>query len=1105
MKPSLLKISGLNSFSQTETIDFSKLIEKGLFGIFGPTGSGKSTILDAITLALYGGVARKTKSYINSECEKTNIYFEFFSGYGENRKKYIIDRTIKRTKTGTQTANVTLEIYTEDGRVRENLIEKRSAVEKELIENIVKLNFEDFIRTVVLPQGKFSEFLTLTGSERNEMLERILGLEEYGQSLTDKINIKRSETNSQLDKLEGERTRYSDSSEEKLLELEKLKTKLLLEEETLRLDLEKLEIDYKKQKNVFELQGELDIYREKEKLLSDSETKMREVSKRLNMARDALHIAPLVDTFDRDVRDREENETYLSKITIELKNLVESLVLVEKNYKHAYNRKEDKYEPLVEKKSRLDALIELELDNFKNRELLKDETHEHNKINEYIRKKTENLERVYAKYEALETKVQDVESKLKKKNISSNYKKLVVDGLDIEKSFKLAEMQITEKNTELLKLRERIENGEKKIQQLKLSKESLKDKLEDEKIAYIDLREILLSKECFLDEINKEIEDEKEKSIANSLAKHLEEGEACPVCGSIKHPDIAKSVDQTLLKEKNTVKLETEKEIKTLSQELMFIKSLLKSNKLVKDFDEADMHSSHKDKKYKREELESMKSIEFIEKTQMLKNRLEDLNSEIIDLDKRDVEYNTLLDNIDDNFKKINLETKDLEKSLDELKDRYLEAKTQLSTEDIKAKYDQVTALEVEAEELNKNLEAYREELRQIISSKGSLEKEIQQDNVEFEKLCFSIKEKKKQIERNQEEINKVTEGESLTELKEKVDRELRKIISDEKQLREELDKLKDKNTVLTEQKLTAINTETKLNNNIEKTKAQIEKLLEEYKFESVEKVRDSRLDREDISMLEGELNKYRSEREEISSNIDRIKKLLGDNSTTKSILNELETRKVEKTKRQQELLEEKGSVLEKLLEMNKDIDRVNSIDKKIKTLTIRKDSLDEIGKMTKGKRFVEFVSRNHLKYIAKVATVKLKDITRGRFGLILNGDSAFEIVDNYNGGITRDASSLSGGETFLTSLALALALSTKIQLKGNTSMEFFFLDEGFGTLDVETLDTAMTALEKLYTENLSVGIISHVEEIKNRVPIKLMVSSPIPGIRGSEVHIQRT
>ena len=207
----------------------------------------------------------------------------------------------------------------------------------------------------------------------------------------------------------------------------------------------------------------------------------------------------------------------------------------------------------------------------------------------------------------------------------------------------------------------------------------------------------------------------------------------------------------------------------------------------------------------------------------------------------------------------------------------------------------------------------------------------------------------------------------------------------------------------------------------------------------------------------------------------------------------------------QSKLLEEKGKIQEQLKEMNKSVEAVKKIKKDIKQLETRKDSLDEIFKITKGKRFVEFVSRSHLDYIARVATEKLKIITRGRYGLTLNSDNAFEVIDNHNGGVSRDCSSLSGGETFLTSLALALALSTKIQLKGDTSMEFFFLDEGFGTLDIETLDTAMTALENLYTENLSVGIISHVEEIKNRVPIKLMVSSPVPGVHGSQVEIVKT
>ncbi|MDU2896472.1 MAG: AAA family ATPase [Clostridium sp.] len=77
MKPINLKIKGLNSFQEEQSIDFLKLTDRGLFGIFGPTGSGKSTILDGITLALYGNMARKSSNFINTNCDRVNVSFEF--------------------------------------------------------------------------------------------------------------------------------------------------------------------------------------------------------------------------------------------------------------------------------------------------------------------------------------------------------------------------------------------------------------------------------------------------------------------------------------------------------------------------------------------------------------------------------------------------------------------------------------------------------------------------------------------------------------------------------------------------------------------------------------------------------------------------------------------------------------------------------------------------------------------------------------------------------------------------------------------------------------------------------------------------------------------
>ncbi|HCW05445.1 MAG TPA: hypothetical protein DGK91_13575 [Clostridium sp.] len=165
--------------------------------------------------------------------------------------------------------------------------------------------------------------------------------------------------------------------------------------------------------------------------------------------------------------------------------------------------------------------------------------------------------------------------------------------------------------------------------------------------------------------------------------------------------------------------------------------------------------------------------------------------------------------------------------------------------------------------------------------------------------------------------------------------------------------------------------------------------------------------------------------------------------------------------------------------------------------------NIEDIAKLIEGNKFVEFVALNQLKYICIEASKRLKDITSGRYALEIDSAGNFIMRDDFNGGSRRATGTLSGGETFLTSLCLALALSSQIQLKGSAPLEFFFLDEGFGTLDNDLLDTVMDSLERLYSDRLSVGIISHVEEIKSRVPIRLLVEPAQHGIRGSKIKIE--
>jgi exonuclease SbcC len=153
-----------------------------------------------------------------------------------------------------------------------------------------------------------------------------------------------------------------------------------------------------------------------------------------------------------------------------------------------------------------------------------------------------------------------------------------------------------------------------------------------------------------------------------------------------------------------------------------------------------------------------------------------------------------------------------------------------------------------------------------------------------------------------------------------------------------------------------------------------------------------------------------------------------------------------------------------------------------------------------RGNAFVEFMAEEQLVQVCRTASERLGFLTRRRYALEVDAGGGFVIRDDANGGLRRPVASLSGGETFLASLALALALSAQIQLRGRYPLEFFFLDEGFGTLDAELLDLVVTSLERLQSERLAVGVISHVPELQARLPRRLVVTPAEPGGRGSRI-----
>jgi len=163
--------------------------------------------------------------------------------------------------------------------------------------------------------------------------------------------------------------------------------------------------------------------------------------------------------------------------------------------------------------------------------------------------------------------------------------------------------------------------------------------------------------------------------------------------------------------------------------------------------------------------------------------------------------------------------------------------------------------------------------------------------------------------------------------------------------------------------------------------------------------------------------------------------------------------------------------------------------------------SLGDLQGVLRGGAFVEFIAEEQLRGVAVDASARLGHLTRYRYALEVDAQGGFCVRDDWNAGTRRPVSTLSGGETFLASLALAL--SAQIQLRGRHPLQFFFLDEGFGTLDPEALDTALSALEHLQAESVHIGIISHVPEVRARLARRVIVDPAEPGGRGSRLRIE--
>ncbi|NGU66694.1 AAA family ATPase [Clostridium perfringens] len=1172
MKPIKLEVKGLNSFIDKQVVEFDKLTERGLFGIFGPTGSGKSTILDGITLALYGDIARKSSNYINTNCDGVYVSYEF-QITGNEVKRYRVDREFKRDNKSGGIRNKSSKIIDITGGV-ENVLEEKAKAVTSKCEEIIGLKLDDFMRTVVLPQGKFSEFLKLEGKERRNMLERLFNLRKYGDDLSSKLSLEIRKEKDKMNVLEGQLKGYEGISEEALKEKEEEIKEINLSIKSKEELLNKIKKEFEEAEKVWNTQKELyDKKIEEENLVSRSE-EIKFFKERVEISNKADKVIVFINNLEDILQEINKEDLKFSELN---KNLKELTSLREENklkFEEVAKKKEEKLPDLRLKKEKL-------LESQKERDILFQIKSEGVKLKEACKKIFEDRSKCDTKLNSIEENEKKLNEELKEKEerkedlfVHEEFKNKINSGLFILNSYEGLDKQFNEIKSEEVELKQYIkeltEDKEKAERYLKVKVESLsktRDKLEnllkeipgdsnsilekqiklgeyreklnkykeikksleeslktknnfEEKLKGFENQKLLLEKE--VRELKEYINKVKVEELAHKLRENLVDGECCPVCGSVHHE--LRNVEKINLeesKEKTTLLESKEENLKELLLEFSKIEATLEyENKKIEELNisiEEVGEVNEERLKSLEEEFNTLKEKveEFNLKKENLEKDLEKLKEEKNNLENIFNKAEVILCEKIVREKEIASKIKELDKEL-KLKNSELNfIKNELKIKDIKLENELILKKEKEKNLLEKDIRILRTQLEESNKIKDELREErdkLKEDYLGQKSLLDGKVEVYREKERMIKESLKGLIDEALSI--EKID--IKGLLED---LQLEIDYIEKSYLNLSEEKEKLEKAFNNMNQEMAVTKERVNSLklrkeneekkvnlaLEEEGFKTILEVKEGILSKDEKEKLKILIEEYDNNLIKVRANIELlIKKLNG-----KSLTEEEWTRVLqEKNNTEKELKEveelkirlvTESEAIKKKLEEQRDILEIKA--KQEHKLAL----LSDLEKLFKGKKFVEFIAANQLKYISIEASKKLKDITNGVYGLEVDENGKFIIRDYKNGGAERDASTLSGGETFLASLALALSLSSQIQLKGTAPLELFFLDEGFGTLDDNLLDVVMSSLERLHHERLSVGIISHVESIKNRVPVKLILTPAEAGIGGSKVKIERS
>ena len=1014
MKPISLTIEAFGPYRDSVTLDFSQLENHSMFLISGPTGAGKTSILDAMVYALYGepsGEVRKTDAIRSDFAEPdrmTRVDFSFAIGDAQYRIERLPKQMVaKKRGTGMREQNASATVYEmKDGEWK--VIATSAAAIRDTIQRIIGFRKDQFLQVVLLPQGEFRKLLVASTNEREELLHTLFRTELY-RKLQEALKSAYDDAKAGIEENLMKQTALIQSiphdEDTPVLTIEHVRELLENREphreglvvkrdeavaEVNRLNTLRNEwaLYNQAQQSLIEATSKLDIVKAKE----PERTQLREKVKFLNS------LSPVHALYKQYI-DKQSALTTLERALCDAEKSVDTATQHESNCIEAHEALESQAETIQAKRTTL-AQLQQQSETFDELGVLKKKLSTlRSDVEQLGSKKSESdLERQRQLIKQIEIDVEGLRKRLQENSTLLEKVPVIQEQLNHLQRY-------SELVDEISQVRKEVDAKEETLSTL--------DKTVKEATVHLERLEHLM-----------------QEGRAYELVPFVKEDEPCPVCGSIEHPHLATKPelyptkdevevarglrDKELQKQANEVGQRDALvgRVHELSDHKNAQVSILKAS--IDGFSEADFASIQQDLLAQMEGLKTLRgeSEQLVKTISDMERRLSTAKDTLA---KSEIAHNELLKTLHE-----------LEVSIGSVQAKIDSLSESLPTTDVELWRKQVTSLSSEIKEYDAQLTVTTKQLEeargQLSAKRGRLET-----------LSSQVKEERKNLELLCEEYTQSLQSISLSEI------DFVEALSDFNALEDFKTKLYD----LEE----SFSTAQAVYDAALKTTESVVKPSDTVSDE----VYDAAVERRDT--LVGNLAAWDKETKHIE--------------TTLSSLEELESS-----------MGEARNKVEFLGRLN---DLANGGEQGFKNVTFERYVLGAI-----------------LDEVVYAANLRLQKMSRSRYSLERSdytgggrGKQGLDlaVMDAFTGQ-SRPANTLSGGETFLASMALALGLADVIQsYAGGIHMDTMFIDEGFGTLDPDTLELAMETLVQLQSSGRLIGMISHVPELKTRIPAHLEVT----------------